>query len=137
MKENSQTMSSTKDKFKEHATRVDQNSDDVKITDGMGGLTPERLEKIRVDKINTELRYTTPGDHIILFDQEFSIESTGIEMIETVRDGTKRIRTRLGLFTTNTNNAYQLYIDRNPCLLNECNGGIWEAPPDKIRILER
>jgi hypothetical protein len=83
------------------------------------------------DKTNPrpDIADLSPGDTVAIHDTEFRVPSTG----KHIRRGQKYIY-RFSVPPDAFGTVATVYVDRDPYLLDVCNGGIYPVDPDAVTV---
>lgn len=82
----------------------------------------------------SETQRLTPGTKLTICGKQVTVQSTGMTIIDSDRQGPQRYITKIGLNSYRSNRSAQLYVDRDPYLLNETRGPVWKIPTDMVEI---
>jgi hypothetical protein len=72
------------------------------------------------------------GSQITIYGYPTEIKTTGMEIRDSDRYGFNRFITKFGFDDKLIGTTSQLYIDREPYLLNVVNGPVWEIDPSDV-----
>lgn len=88
--------------------------------------------------VSDEMQSVTPGSQISICGKVVTVLSTGMRIIDSQRGEPERYITKLGLDSFLSGRGMQLYVDREPYLLNQTEGKVWLLPTNDVeRIREK
>jgi len=112
----------------------ESNRPDVKRSEITNNLVPTATANDLKLRSQLPFQGVTAGTTLTIYGHPVEVKTTGMEIKESERHGVERIITKFGFDEDMIGVNCQLYIDREPYLLNVASGPIWEIEPKHVEL---